>query len=106
MAAVLLSDKQQPKSVSSQGITGQPLPFLPRAGETPSGQQPNGVSLQVRGFGQPEVRRKAYIIILYIQEITSTVYTPATSELLQVASTMVEIFLMSMSQNLTKLYFT
>lgn len=39
-AAVLLSDSQQPKSVSSHGVTGQSLPSAPRDGVTASGQQP------------------------------------------------------------------
>lgn len=52
LAGVLLSDLQQPKSVSSQGSTGQPSFLGPTAGETPSGQQPNLDSLQVLGVGQ------------------------------------------------------
>lgn len=51
-AGVLLSDLQQPNSVSLQGSTGQPSFLGPSAGETSSGQQPNLDSLQVLGVGQ------------------------------------------------------
>lgn len=48
-AGVLLSDLQHPYSVSLHLVEGQPLWRSPAAGETPSGQQPNFVSLQVLG---------------------------------------------------------
>lgn len=49
----MLSERQQPKSVSAQGSTGQPSAPSLGAGDTPSGQHPYSESLQVRGFTQP-----------------------------------------------------
>jgi len=51
-AAVNLSG-QQPKRVSAHWDLGQPLLFLPLAGDTPSKQQPYFVSAQVFAMGQP-----------------------------------------------------
>lgn len=51
-AGVFLSG-QQPKMVSLQCVSGQPFLFFLGAGETPSEQQPNLVSLHVFGVGHP-----------------------------------------------------
>lgn len=45
--------EQQPNNDDSQNVEGQPLNFLPSAGDTPSSQQPYLLSLQVSGIRQP-----------------------------------------------------
>lgn len=65
-AAVKLSDLQHPYKVSLQGVTGQPAPRSPVAGDTSSGQHPNLDSWQVLGFGQP--KRSLYYTV-QIKEI-------------------------------------
>lgn len=52
-ASLLPSDAQHPNKLLEHNGSGHPLLFLPSAGETPSSQHPNLVSLHVSGMGHP-----------------------------------------------------
>lgn len=52
-SAAVLPSSQHPNKLLLHNASGHPLPFLPSAGDTPSGQQPYLVSLQVSGTEQP-----------------------------------------------------
>lgn len=60
-SAVVTPSGQQPNNSSRQREGGQPFNLGPLAGDTPSGQHLNSVSLQVITSGQPESgKRKKY----------------------------------------------